>query len=128
MISQIFPIKFRRIHLTFISGHWMRFKYEICQTVTVISITSQFHEFFESHFWRDFANWPNNVVEEPSEAGVAAAAPASKPNGRASRTTQCLFVSKNRQKIFSLLKTSCQSFFDSCWKCFFFVLCKVKVK
>ena len=40
-----------------------------------------------------------SVVEEPSEAGVAAAAPASKPNGRASRTTQWLIVSKNRQKI-----------------------------
>jgi len=37
----------------------MRSKFEICQTVAVIIITSQFHEFFESHFWRGFAIWPN---------------------------------------------------------------------
>jgi len=37
----------------------MRSKFEICQTVAVIILTSQFHEFFESHFWRGFAIWPN---------------------------------------------------------------------
>ena len=29
-----------------------------CQTIGDISITSQFHKFFEPHFWRVSAIWP----------------------------------------------------------------------
>ena len=56
MISRIFPSKFHRIHtsMTSVSGHWMRIIFKICQTVAGIIITSQFHEFLLSHFWRVF--------------------------------------------------------------------------
>ena len=54
MISWIFPSKFQRIHMTSVSGHWMRFIFKICQTVAGIIISSQLHEFLRSHFWRFF--------------------------------------------------------------------------
>ena len=56
MISRIFPSKFQRIHMsmTSVSGHWMHFIFKIRQTVAGIFITSQFHEFLLSHFWRVF--------------------------------------------------------------------------
>ena len=37
----------------------MHFMYKICQTVRAICITSQFHDFFEYHYWRGFAIWSN---------------------------------------------------------------------
>jgi hypothetical protein len=37
----------------------MRIMFKICQTVTGISMISQFHEFFNLFFWRVFATRPD---------------------------------------------------------------------
>ena len=50
VISRIFPNKLEQINLISLSGHDMHFIFKICQTVAA----SQFHEFYESHFWRIF--------------------------------------------------------------------------
>ena len=43
--------------MTFISGHWMHFISKTRQTVAGMSMTSQFHDFFGSNFWRVFDVW-----------------------------------------------------------------------
>ena len=58
VISRIFPSKFQQIHLISVSSHCKRFIFKIRQTVAGTSITSRFHDFFKSHFWRVFAIWP----------------------------------------------------------------------
>ena len=55
VISRVFPWKFLQIHITSVSG-CLRFTFKICQTVAGTSMISQFHEFFESRFWRVFYN------------------------------------------------------------------------
>ena len=45
------------------SGKWMSFKFKIYQTVTIISMTSQFHEFLKSKIWRVFAIRPSCVAQ-----------------------------------------------------------------
>ena len=49
VISRVFSSNFHQIHLIDVSGHCIRFTFKSCQIVAGISITSQFHDFFESH-------------------------------------------------------------------------------
>ena len=46
--------EFCHIHIPSVSNHFRCIISKICQTVSGISMTSQFHDFFESHFWRIF--------------------------------------------------------------------------
>ena len=46
----------------FSCGSLKRFPHTFTTSDTDISITSQFHEFFKSYFWRVFAIWPKFVV------------------------------------------------------------------
>ena len=49
VISRVFLVKFQQIHITFFSGHLMRFiLFKIRQTVAGISLIRQFHEFSNS--------------------------------------------------------------------------------
>ena len=52
MISQFFS----KIRITSVSCHCLRFKTKICQTVAGISMTCQFHEFFNL-ILAGFCNW-----------------------------------------------------------------------
>ena len=50
VISRIFQIKFRQIHLISVSVHCKCFNFKMCQNVAAIHITSQFHEFLNLIF------------------------------------------------------------------------------
>ena len=55
-----------------VSENWLDFRFQSlhafdiqgmpCQTVAGIRRTSQFHEFYESNFWRVLLIWPNLVL------------------------------------------------------------------
>jgi hypothetical protein len=45
----------------------MHFRFKICQT----GITSQFYEFYESHFWRVFVIWPNCVAMQVATCSIS---------------------------------------------------------
>ena len=52
--SHVFQANLKNHHyFRFQSFHAFIFK--ICETVAGMSMTSQFHEYYESHFWRVFA-------------------------------------------------------------------------
>ena len=54
LISWVFQCKILHIHITSVSG-CLSLTFKICQTVAGKSMIPQFHKFFKSHFWRDFA-------------------------------------------------------------------------
>ena len=54
VISRVFPCKILHIHITSVSG-CLSFTFKKFQTVEGTSMIRQFHNFFKSHFWRDFA-------------------------------------------------------------------------
>ena len=57
VLSRIFLGKCPLIYIISISGgDYMRLIFKICQTVAGVSMTSQFHEFFQSDFWRVSVN------------------------------------------------------------------------
>ena len=129
MISRISPCKLQQILITSVSGNGMSFMCKICQTVAGINITSQFHEFFESHFWREFRIWPNceSLKNQARLVSQQLHQPVNQTGGRVGPHSGRLFLKivKKIKLVFSLLKTSFQSFFDFCSKCAggFFVLC-----
>ena len=51
---RVFTSKLQQIHIFSVSCHCMLFIFKICQSVAGRSITTHFHEFYESHFWRSF--------------------------------------------------------------------------
>ena len=52
-----------QVHTIFVSDHSVLSKFKTCQIVAGTNILHQFHEFFESSFWRVFSNWPSCVVQ-----------------------------------------------------------------
>ena len=50
--------------MTSASGLWMDFVLKNRQTVAVISMTSEFHDFFGSNFWRVLAIWNYCVMPQ----------------------------------------------------------------
>ena len=69
VISRDFSSKFHQIHLINLSGHYcLRFIFKSCQTVAVISIASQFHDFVLNLVYLC------SDGETPATAGAAAAA------------------------------------------------------
>ena len=63
--------KFLQIYITSVSGY-LSFTFKTCQIVAGASMIHQFHEFFESHFWRVFAIWPS-CASQPSLVVIVAA-------------------------------------------------------
>ena len=58
VISRVFTCKFQNINIASVSGHSGRFIFKLLQAQ---SITSQFHDFYESLFWQVFVIWPNSM-------------------------------------------------------------------
>ena len=54
VISRVFSKKCRHTLITSISGLCVRLTFKICQIVSGTTMIRQFHELFESHFWRVF--------------------------------------------------------------------------
>ena len=61
-----FSMQVLQIQIVSVSGYVKHYIFKICQIVAGISMIRQFHEFFESHFWRVFDVWRNCVPPPPS--------------------------------------------------------------
>ena len=91
VIYRIFQIKFQQIHLISVSCHCKCCIFKMCQNVAAISITSQFHEFFNSNF----GGLVRLVALEVASAASPAQQPPPKMTGSISKCS-CSFRSLSK--------------------------------